>query len=233
MKSKVLTTIVLVACICTFTFNLGLLLYRCYGYVVAQNEYNDLYSDSIKVSTKEPKAVDESGEILIPTESEDERSSYEVPTLRVDFEELAATNPDIIGWLYIPAIDLSYPIVQSKDNIDYLDTTFNGTKNAAGCVFNDATIPAPFYEKTILYGHNMKDGSMFAKLYDLKQTDDVWVYMTNGAIRHYSVMEIKDTDTSDKRVYSTGSDAEELILSTCIKNKERHVVILHRDGTYL
>ena len=233
INSKVLTVTVLVICVCTFTFNLGLLVYRCYGYVAAQNEYSNLYSDSIKVSTKEPKAVDESGEILTPTEQDSDSDSYDIPTLRVDFEELSSTNPDVIGWLYIPAIDLSYPIVQSKDNVDYLDKTFNGTKNAAGCIFNDATIKAPFYEKTILYGHNMKDGSMFAKLYNLNQTDDVWVYMPNGAIRHYSITEIRDTNTSDTQVYSIGSNAEELILSTCIKNKERHVVILHRDGTYL
>lgn len=221
---------ILIVCVAVFTFNFGLLVYRCYGYVQAQGEYNDLYADVMHSSSRDREAVTETENGMEPTEDD---SEYHVPDFSVDFEELLQINPDCIGYLYIPAIDLSYPIVQSADNVDYLDTTFTGTKNAAGCIFNDATIVAPFYQRTILYGHNMKDGSMFAKLYNLNINDDVWVYLPNGSIRHYTIMEFKDTTVSDTSVYTVSGSADDLVLSTCIKNKDRHVVILKRDGTFL
>lgn len=229
LNKKYASLATLIVCICVFVFNFGLLMYRCYGYVVAQNEYDVLYANSF-VSTPNQTSTPSEPESQEPKKKD---RDYSVPEFRVNFEELLATNEDCIGWLYIPAIDLSYPIVQSKDNVDYLDTTFNGTKNAAGCIFNDATIVAPFYQRTILYGHNMKDGSMFAKLYQLTLDDDVWVYLPNGSIRHYEIKEFKDTNTSDTSVYTVKGSADELVLSTCIKNKERHVVILQRDGTFI
>ena len=88
----------------------------------------------------------------------------------IDFDSLRKINPDIVGWLYMPACDISYPIVQSDNNSDYLGTTFEKTKNKSGAIFMDCECNADFSDfNTIIYGHNMKNGTMFGALKKLYQ----------------------------------------------------------------
>lgn len=83
----------------------------------------------------------------------------------VDFESLKEINEDIIGWLKIGALDISYPIAQGEDNDYYLHRTFAGEDNFAGCIFMDyQNSPDLTDDNTIIYGHNMKNGSMFGML---------------------------------------------------------------------
>ena len=82
-----------------------------------------------------------------------------------DYQKLAAQNGDAVGWVRLPDTQLSYPIVQGKDNAYYLDHTFYKSKNIVGAIFMDSRIREGFSAShSILYGHNMNDGSMFAAL---------------------------------------------------------------------
>ena len=82
-----------------------------------------------------------------------------------DYRKLAAQNGDAVGWVRLPGTALSYPVVQGKDNVYYLDHTFYKSANRAGAVFLDSRIRNGFAaDHSILYGHNMRDGSMFAAL---------------------------------------------------------------------
>jgi len=90
-----------------------------------------------------------------------------VPTMRnpIDFTELKQKNEDIVGWLRIRALGISYPVVQGEDNDFYLHRTFEKEDNFAGCIFVNCDNSGNFTDQnTIIYGHNMKDGSMFGKL---------------------------------------------------------------------
>ena len=90
-----------------------------------------------------------------------------VPTMRnpIDFTELKHKNEDIVGWLRIRALGISYPVVQGEDNDFYLHRTFEKEDNFAGCIFVNCDNSGNFTDQnTIIYGHNMKDGSMFGKL---------------------------------------------------------------------
>ena len=82
---------------------------------------------------------------------------------QVDFDELAKINPDIVAWIYIPGTTVSYPVVQTDDNQTYLDTLFDGTKNASGAIFMDMddTAPGAVDQQTTLYGHHMMNDTMF------------------------------------------------------------------------
>ncbi len=83
----------------------------------------------------------------------------------IDFDQLLALNDDIVGWLRIRALDISYPVVQGEDNDFYLHRTFEKTDNFAGCLFlNYANRSDLTDQNSIIYGHNMKDLSMFGKL---------------------------------------------------------------------
>ena len=103
---------------------------------------------------EEPGAEEETGR---------EDSSTVLPV--VDFEALRENGPDIIGWLSLPDTAINYPVTQTSDNEYYLHHLYDGTYNKVGCLFADYENQADFSDRnTIIYGHNMRDGSMFAAL---------------------------------------------------------------------
>ena len=83
----------------------------------------------------------------------------------INFAGLKAVNPDVIAWIQIPALDISYPVVQGKDNAYYLHHLFSGESNINGSIFVDCHNQPDFTDQnTIVYGHNMKNGTMFSEL---------------------------------------------------------------------
>lgn len=99
------------------------------------------------------------------TETEPARENLSVVLPTVDFEALRETSPDIIGWLALPDTAINYPVTQTDDNEYYLHHLYDGTYNKTGCLFADYENKKDFSDRnTIIYGHNMRDGSMFATL---------------------------------------------------------------------
>lgn len=87
------------------------------------------------------------------------------PTLSVDFDALQQKNADICAWIAFPDTEINYPVVQGSDNAYYLSRTASGDKNSCGAIFVDAVNARDFSNaKTIVYGHRMNNGSMFAGL---------------------------------------------------------------------
>ncbi len=83
--------------------------------------------------------------------------------------KLKEGNEDVIGWLLFDNMDISYPIMQGRTNDDYIHTTYQGVTNTAGSIFMESLNHADFQDShTIIYGHNMKNGSMFGKLKQYK-----------------------------------------------------------------
>ena len=70
-------------------------------------------------------------------ESEKEKEEPKNRYLEIDFAGLKAVNPDVIAWIQIPALDISYPVVQGKDNAYYLHHLFSGESNINGSIFVD------------------------------------------------------------------------------------------------
>lgn len=205
-------------------------------YKVSEEEYKTL----VKEATENKRKVVTTyvGNAATPSVQVDPTAvTYDLPELSVNFRKLIEQNRDCIAWIYIPSVDISYPVVQSVDNDDYVKRTFNGTENPAGCIFSDCRITAPFVQKTILYGHNMKNGSMFHNLMKIEthpgEYKDIWIYLPSGAIYHYVVDQVLRTDRLDKEVYSISATYDDtLVLSTCIKDETRLVVIAKRDWAY-
>ena len=81
---------------------------------------------------------------------------------KIDFDALYKVNSDVKGWILSENTLINYPIVQGKDNSYYLTHMFNKEYNPKGSIFIDANNPDPFKDfNTIIYGHRMKDRSMF------------------------------------------------------------------------
>lgn len=87
----------------------------------------------------------------------------------IDFEALWAENPDVVGWIRIPDTRIDYPILQSNDNETYLHKDFDGNDSVYGAIFLDCDSESDFSGwNNPIYGHHMKDGSMFKDVVKFK-----------------------------------------------------------------
>lgn len=129
------------------------------------NQYSEsagAYKD-IASHVELPEQAETPEEDNTETEPAGEDPSVVLPA--VDFEALRETGPDIIGWLTLPDTAINYPVTQADDNEYYLHHLYDGTYNKTGCLFADYENQEDFSDRnTIIYGHNMRDGSMFATL---------------------------------------------------------------------
>lgn len=104
--------------------------------------------------------------------------------IAVDFEGLQKINPDVIGWIYAPGTDISYPVVQGESNQTYLHKGLDGAYLRSGSIFADYRNQGPTVDRNfIVYGHSMKNGSMFGMLLQYKKQSyydehPVWYYLT-------------------------------------------------------
>lgn len=138
-----------------FVFVAGKLLQIYLEYQKGKDTYEELLE-----YVQEPQEDDEK-----KSDEEPESKGKPSPYFQVDFEGLKSENPDVIAWIQIPALDISYPVVRGQDNSFYLHHMFNGESNKSGSIFVDYHNSADFTDKnTIVYGHNMKDKSMFGTL---------------------------------------------------------------------
>ena len=125
------------------------------------NEYKQL--EKYVEVVKEPEAQ-------LPSQQdqalEEETAESVIPvSLEIDFDQLREINDDIVGWLYYEPLDLSYPIVRGDDNEYYTHYTFENEKVSSGAIFMDFLNRKDFSDyNTIIYGHNMRNGTMFGSL---------------------------------------------------------------------
>lgn len=122
--------------------------------------------EELKLQVRSTNEVPEEATVseeLIETEEKEVPKLY--PALDVDVEALKNINEDFRGWLYYPGLDISYPVVQASDNDYYLHRSFEREELTAGCIFMDCGATPDFSDRnTFIFGHNMRDGSMFGSL---------------------------------------------------------------------
>lgn len=126
-------------------------------YVVQTISVIYAYDENTNVST-------DSGIIVEKESGEAEDNWYD--GVSVDMDGLQNINSDIVGWIYMENEDsISYPILLGKDNDAYIHTTYEKKSASAGSIFMDANNSGDFSDlHTVIYGHNMRDLSMFGKL---------------------------------------------------------------------
>ncbi|MEA4896213.1 MAG: class B sortase [Oscillospiraceae bacterium] len=94
------------------------------------------------------------------------------PEASVDLEALEDTNPEVVGWLWIPDTEINFPLLRSSDNWKYLSLSYDLQQTNSGSIFMDFRNSANFSDdNTIIYGHNMKSGGMFGKLKNFADSD--------------------------------------------------------------
>ncbi len=96
---------------------------------------------------------------------ENKTDPYLAALSHIDFAALRDVNPDVFGWITIPGTKINYPLVQGEDNSLYLTHTWKGEANSSGAVFLDCGSNKRLSDfHSVLYGHRMRNGSMFAAL---------------------------------------------------------------------
>lgn len=122
-----------------------------------------------EINNDEPKE-DAEEEIQIVC---DDLSEYDIPDLHLNFNSLYSANPNIFAWINIPGTKVDYPILQHPtDTAYYLNHNIDGSEGYPGCLYTEyynSTEMTSF--NTIIYGHNMKDGSMFHTLHSYEKED--------------------------------------------------------------
>lgn len=160
------------------------------GYSRDRSAYADLAANALSaMAEKEETSNRQPEDIQTQPNTPETPAESEVP-FQVDWDYLRTINEDIVGWLYSPGTVINYPVVQSQDHDFYLDHGFDGGSNTTGTLFADrASVSGITQSNYIIYGHNMKDESMFGtfKHYVEKsyyEQHPVLYYMTpNGSYR--------------------------------------------------
>ena len=163
-----------------------------------------------KALREEPKTVIKINEDdkSYTVETVDEETETQSGWVRPDFAGLKEMNPDIYAWIYIADSVVDYPILQrASDDTYYLKRNLDGTPGYPGCIYTESVSGRQFAgnTSTVIYGHNMKNGTMFGELTkytdpeDLNSPSDILIATKSGDY-HYDVIAAAKTD--DDYLYS-------------------------------
>ena len=147
----------------------------------------------------------------IPAQVQDDPWMQELSAINLD--ALRQVNPQVVGWICIPGTGIDHPVVQGEDNGFYLEHSWDKTPNQYGSIFLECMNDPRMEEfHTILYGHRMNDGSMFAPLLDYAREDFLrehpYIYLvTDAGVLRYQVFSTYTTDT-DSDAYGLGMQQE-------------------------
>ena len=191
-------------------------------YYDGQKEYKELKAYIKEVPVCQPEKM---------TGDEPEKETGE----EIDFEGLRKINEDLVAWIQIPGIGVDYPVVQGEDNEYYLYHTFQKENNKAGSIFLDYRNHDDFTDRrVILYGHNMKDGSMFSNLKQYqdsvfrKNSGSAYLYLPEKTL-HLEITACEKVSMRDD-IYALENDVscdwpEEIILSTCSSSSDMRLIL--------
>ena len=219
--SKLEKIIIVIASLAALTA-LFMIVKTARDYKAAGDEYESLRqyaSEEVSTTDTAEKVSDikpielEEGEKKKELKSNENREDF--PEMEVDFKALREKNPDTVGWLYVGSCGISYPIVQGEDNDYYMNHTFEGTVNSSGAIIMDYRDDKYLKDwNTFIYGHNMKNGSMFGSLKKLLNDETlydsdpyIYVYLP-GYIYRYKIFSYYK-DKPDSKMYWTADTLQE------------------------
>ncbi len=145
---------------------------------------------------------------------------------KIDFKKLKKINPDVIGWIYVPGTEIDYPIVQGKDNKKYLHETVDGKKNPSGAIFMDYKGKKDFSaDNNVIYGHHMKNGTMFADLLKFRE---------KAFVKKHSVIFLTTPDDTKKlrviSAYAKEANTKIPILFSAEKERKAYLKFLWKES---
>lgn len=240
MKEKI-RKVILCVCVLVFLYSAFQLGKIIYDYYKIDGDTNNLINNYVEAQNDE----------------NDEKEEKEDPLKRVvDFESLLELNGDVIGWIYVPDTKIDEPILKGENNDSYLRTDIYGNYSNAGTLFIDEINDENFTDQnTIIYGHNMKNGSRFHYVKYFLEKDFfeehpyIYIYLPDGSIHVYQVYVSRILDAYselyqkniDYQTYTqtfmkgarqtreiSDEEAPLIMLSTCVAYDDQRFVVSAR-----
>ena len=151
--------------------------------VMTQEEMEALY-DEHKAGSKTETEVSEDALAEVPEETIEETMDGIYAGCPVDFAGMWEVNEDVYAWITVPGTVIDYPILQhATDNTYYLNYNIDGSYGYPGCIYTENMNSKDFTDNnTVIYGHNMKNGTMFAGLHKFEdagffeENTEVFIY---------------------------------------------------------
>lgn len=151
------------------------LIYKIGGYLIDEVRSafysKDLQETVLIIDTEDAESISVgsvSNTDSAEEKQEETKEEIKIPTA-VDFESLQKVSKNAVAWIYDPGMIINYPIAQAEDNDYYLRRNLSGGASNAGTLFMDYRNSGDFSDwNTLIYGHNMKSGTMFASLLDYR-----------------------------------------------------------------
>ena len=188
-----------------FLISTVLLIRNFFGYSGGDDDYSDAAELARAEESREEEPTRETVAVTVPPESPEEPVLAWIPAppeekdpkmealAETDLDALRKVNADVLGWIQIPGSKIDYPILQGEDNEYYLKRTWKGHRNPVGPVFLESRNSPDFTDwNTIIYAHNMDNGTMFAGLHRYKRQEywqeHPYVYIvTDAGVLRYEV----------------------------------------------
>lgn len=190
------------------------------AYLIDEQKSSD-FSGDLQKSVIVMNEPDGSGTDQARHEAENVESPDAAVPAGIDFESLYEISGDAAAWIYEPDGEINYVIAQTKDNDYYLHRLLDGTQASGGTLFMDYRNSRDLSDwNTVIYGHNMKNGTMFAQLLD---------YNSTGYYEEHPVMYLY-TPGQRYRIelaagYTTGVD--DLVYTIPATKEERDEILEH------
>lgn len=178
------------------------------------------------IAPSEPVRQEPAPEETAPEETEEPLPGEAAALEDLDLAALQAINGDVVGWIVIPGTELSYPMVQGKNNSYYLYRNWKREKSDGGSVFLEATSSRDLTDfHTIVYGHRMRNDTMFGTLKYYKDEEFLRehpsVYLTvEGSVYRYDIFAVQEASVQGLvyRLDLETSHLEEEFIQFCIDN---------------
>ena len=176
--------------------------------------------------------------VIVEEKNEDENKKE----YKIDFDKLKDQNNETVAWIKVNNTNIEYPVVKTNNNSFYLNHSFDKSQNSAGWIFADYRNKFDNTDKNIvIYGHNMRDDSMFGSLknilnsdwYDNEENTNITLYTENEKCIYkvFSIYKIESEDYYIKTGFNNDDDFEKFIKTIKARSiKEFNVDCLKNDS---
>ena len=160
------------AMLAVFVFSTAMLLRQYFHNAGGEDAYGDALAvamqevaeETVPLSPAPEVSAAETERTWVPAPLEGEDPALET-LAAIDLDALREVNPQVIGWICLPDTKINYPLLQGEDNDYYLKHAWDHRSTSVGSIFLEQNNSPDLMDyNTIIYGHNMNDGSMFAGL---------------------------------------------------------------------
>lgn len=194
-----------------------------------------------KDKTNNNKIVEQIRDTVIVEEKNEDENKEES---KVDFNKLKEQNSDAVAWIKVNNTNIEYPVVKGSNNSFYLNHNFDKSNNSAGWIFADYRNKFDNTDKNIvIYGHNMKDNSMFGSLknilnsdwYDNEENTNITLYTENEKCIYkvFSIYEIESENYYIKTEFSDDNNLEQFVKTIKKRSIKEFNIDVSKDDNIL